>query len=376
MPKIHLKSGFPFKTGARPTPRHVLAGAEPFRRTIRAIPAECWLFPTKMSMWGNGPDPNWPDPSGDGNCVSAEEAFNKACAGVWIQDPTLYAWCNANGTLNGANLQPVIQQMQTAGFSQDSNIYGDGAPLSINYADMASLEAAIYQAAQIGSCVKFGLASEQLPSGAGNANGWFLMSDQQDSNEDHCMGTSGYGTAAGFVAAMNAAFPGLGLALPAGTDPAARGKAVYTWSTIGFAADQAFVNMTGEAWQRNPGTIISGTGTPTKVSVYSTVGPPIPPPTPPTKAYLFMPTGGTWAITPQGGDPALPATPFTSPLTVTPVTPPGVITLPAADAAGLKTVAADLAAQQTGSVTISSTDAAIITQAAADIAAQSPRPFH
>jgi hypothetical protein len=290
---IHNATGKPFKTGARPTSRAALCAAEPFRPRAAALPPYFFIFPKTMSMWGNGPDSNWPDPNGDGDCVSAEEAFNKACSGVFIQDATLYAWCVANGTLNGADLQPVIQQMQASGFSQDSNVYGDGAAQSVNYADQPTLNAAIYQAgtASPAGCVKFGLASEQLPNTAGNNNGWTLAADQQDSNEDHCMGACGFGTIGQFITAINAAF---GTSLPVPTsdgngapiDPTAVGVAVYTWSTIGWCTFQAFVNMTGEAWIRNPNSTKSGTGTPTPDSVYVTGAPtpPVPPvpPTPPT----------------------------------------------------------------------------------------------
>jgi hypothetical protein len=263
-----------FKRGLKPTPRHVLAGAMPFRRTLKAIPPSFFIFPLKMSMWLNDQD---------GDCVTAEEAFNKACAGIFIQDDTVLAWCNANGTLNGADLQPVIQQMEAKGFSQDGNIYGDGNGLAINYADAPTLQAAIYQAgtgSPAGS-IKIGIAADQLPSGAGNANGWFLPSDSPDTNEDHCVSLCGYGTAQQFVDAMNAAFSGLNLTLPSGVDPTMQGYALYTWKTIGFVATQALVNMTGEAWIRTPNTVTTGSGTPTPDTVYTTATPvPTPTPTP------------------------------------------------------------------------------------------------
>jgi hypothetical protein len=269
---IDQRTGTPFPRGLRPSPRHVLCGAIPFRRTLKTIPAFFGVFPLKMSMWLN-------DQYGD--CVTAEEAFNKACGGVFIEDATVLAWCNANDTLNGADLQPVIQQMVVKGFSQDSNIYGDGDGQSVNYADAPTLQAAIY-AAGTGSpagSIKIGIAADQLPSGAGNANGWFLTSDSPDTNEDHCVSLCFYGTAGQFVTAMNAAFS-LNLTVPAGVDPTMQGYGLYTWSTIGFVATQALVNMTGEAWIRTPNTVTTGTGTPTPDQVYTTAAP-TPTPTPP-----------------------------------------------------------------------------------------------
>ena len=289
---LHIASGKILKRGLTPTPRHELCGAMPFRRNHRvAVPDHFFILPSKMSMWLN-------DQYGD--CVTAEEAANKAIAGIFIQDSTVQTWCNANGTLNGANLQPVIQQMQTAGFSQDSNIYGDGNGLAINYADAPTLQAAIYQAGTgtPAGGIKIGIAADELPQGAGNANGWLLPNDSPDTNEDHCVALWGYGTAQQFVDAMNAGYPGLGLTLPAGVSATMQGYALYTWSTVGFVSTQAMVNMTGEAWIRTPNTTITGTGTPTPDSVYTTAGPtPIPPvpPVPPTPSPVGLIGSGTLA---------------------------------------------------------------------------------
>jgi hypothetical protein len=232
----------------------------PIPALLAALPASFFIFPLKMSMWLNDQD---------GDCVTAEECYNKACGGIFIEDATCLAWCNANGTLNGADLQPVIQQMQQSGFSQDGNIYGDGEPLAVNYADAPTMQAAVWQAGQQGGSIKIGIAADQLPSGAGNGNGWFLFDDEQGSNEDHCTSISGYGTAQQFSDSINAAF-GLNITVPSGQDPTTQGYALYTWKSIGFVTPKALVNMTGEAWIRNPPTIIKGTGKPDPDSVYTT----------------------------------------------------------------------------------------------------------
>ena|SRR5271166_3215665 len=57
------------KRGALPTPRSVLASATPYAALVGA-PPDYILVPPKISMWGN-------DVHGD--CVTAEEAFAKAC---------------------------------------------------------------------------------------------------------------------------------------------------------------------------------------------------------------------------------------------------------------------------------------------------------
>ena len=237
--------------GAIPTSRSMLAFASPFRPTATP-PASGFIFPKTMSMWLNDQD---------GDCVTAEEAFSKACGGILIADSTVQTWATNNGVLNGADLDQVIQMMQEAGFSQDGNIYGDGQGLAVNYADAATMQAAIYQAGMMGGCVKMGVAADALPSGAGNTNGWFLTGVSPDSNEDHCMGVCGYGTAQQFCDAMNAAY-GLSLTVPTGIDPNMQGYAVFTWSTIGWVDVQSWVNMSGEAWIRNPSTVVTGTGTP------------------------------------------------------------------------------------------------------------------
>jgi hypothetical protein len=60
-------------------------------------------------MWGN-------DVHGD--CVTAEEAFAKACHSpeIFIGDQVVIQWATQHGVLEGANLHEVLQWMQTGGF--------------------------------------------------------------------------------------------------------------------------------------------------------------------------------------------------------------------------------------------------------------------
>lgn len=309
---IHHATGASFKKGARPTPRHLLAAATPHRpRAGLTPPAYYFQIPLQFSMWGNGPDPNWPDRDGDGNCVSVGEALNKALAGIFISDATLYKWCVKNDTLNGADLSPVIQQMHAAGFVQDGNVYGDGSPQAVNYANWGSLVAAIYEAGTnansgpgnpTGGSVKCGVAADELPQGAGNNNGWFMLTNSPDSNEDHNMEAFGYGTAQQFCDAMNAAFPGLGLTVPAGSDPTTLGVAMYTWNTIGFVAFKAFTNFVGEVWIRMPSSVNTGAGSPSpdKVVVWQPQTPtpiPVPPSPPPPVPPTPVPSPSGWTGT-------------------------------------------------------------------------------
>jgi hypothetical protein len=290
---ICLKTGKPFARGLRPTSRARIAGATPFRKPKTTIPPSCLIAPATMSMWLNDVD---------GDCVTARSAFNMACAGVLIADATVLAWCNANGTLNGADLLSVLTQMQASGFAQDSNIYGNGAPLAVNYEDAPTVQAAIYQAAQQGGCLSVGVAADELPAGAGNQNGWLMLTDSPDANEDHCMGASGYGTLAQCVAMMNAAYPTLSLTVPTGGDPTTPCVCMYTWSTIGIVSWQAWLNFVAECWIANPSSTITGTGTPTPDVVYSTVTPtpgpgpgpsPTPTPTPGMTTVLLTDPNGS-----------------------------------------------------------------------------------
>jgi hypothetical protein len=272
----NLATGRTLKRGARPTSRARLAAAMPFQIEVGTLPEYIFALPAQMNMQGN-------DQYGD--CVSAEEAQNKCVGGVYIQEATTISWATANGDLDGADLEPVIEQMEASGMSQDGNIYGDGSPQAINYTDAPTMQAAIYQAitGEIAGQVKMGVAADQLPSGAGNANGWILTGASPDQNEDHCMGVCGYGTLAQFAAAIQQVY-GITVTIPSGVDPTTMGYAVYTWSTIGWADVQSWVNISGEAWIRTPNTTISGTGTPTpdNVTIVQPTQPtPVPNPTPP-----------------------------------------------------------------------------------------------
>lgn len=258
-----------FKRGLKPTPRHVLASAPRFVPTKMA-PAQVAYVPSKLSMWLN-------DTYGD--CVTAEEAFAKACTvgnvpGVFISDATVKAFASKNDLLNGADLDPVIKLMQQQGFSQDSNIYGDGAESVVDYSNESVLQAALAQGP-----VKIGIDADALPGGAGNNMGWVGVGGRpgQFRNEDHCVALAGFGTA-------QYLFSQLQVPLPSTLQPTTTGYLLYTWKTIGFVDHAWIMSTVGEAWVRNPTTTIVGTGTPS-------LDPPLnPPPAPaPTPTPVPMP---------------------------------------------------------------------------------------
>ncbi len=141
--------------GAIPTPRHRLAAAVPYG--IRgATPAQWIVIPQILSFWLNDVD---------GDCVSAEEAFNKAASGILISDLTVQTWARAHNVLNGAYLDEVLDWMASAGFAQDGNTYNDGGKAAVDWTNAAALQNAIAQ-----SPVKIGVAANQIETAVNTTN--------------------------------------------------------------------------------------------------------------------------------------------------------------------------------------------------------------
>lgn len=272
--------------GAKATPRHKLASAEQFRVTVRA-PLQTAYVPPKLDMWGNDVD---------GDCVTAEEAFTKACAiagqtsGTFIDSATVVAWATKHGYLNGAYLTDVMDSMKSDGFVVGTQRYNDGGYSSVDYSNETILQSAIAQGP-----VKIGIDANALPDNAGDVQGWYATGGTpgQFPNEDHCPSLCGFGTA-------QYLFGQLGVALPSGLKPTQTGYLVFTWSTIGFVDHPWLMSCCGEAWVRNPTTVGVPPLNPTPPV------PPVPPipPTPPvpTPGTLTLPAvitlnaDGTWVL--------------------------------------------------------------------------------
>jgi hypothetical protein len=143
------------------------------------------------------------------------------------------------------------------------------------------------------------VAANQLEkAGAGNASGWLGLDFRHDANEDHCVNLCGYGTLAQLAAMLKVTLPA---SLPAGLTPASIGYLLYTWSTIGIVDQQSMINITGEAWVRNPTTPQTPapapipTPTPTPTPAPTPTPGPTPTPTPgPTPNPMFS---GTITVT-------------------------------------------------------------------------------
>jgi hypothetical protein len=225
--------------GALPAPRSALAAARPFQALVQ-VPPTFLVKPQQISMWGN-------DVHGD--CVTAEEAFAKACNNpeIFISDTEVMSWATAHGVLEGAYLTDVLNWMQTGGFDDGTNTYDDGPHYSVNWTNAATLQAAI-----VSGPVKLGVAANQIETAYwanGGHTGWVGTGFSADSNEDHCVSLCGYGSLS-WLASQ------LGATLPPGVNGANPGYAMFTWNSIGIIDVPSMIAVTQEAWIRTPTTIV------------------------------------------------------------------------------------------------------------------------
>lgn len=229
-------AGTIFLRGARPSPPHKLLAAHPFL-ALAAAPPEFGIVPAQLNMWGNNQY---------GDCVSAEEAFAKACNNpeIFIPEQTVIDWARQGGFLNGADLSEVCDAMAKSGFRVGNQLYCDGPKQGVDYSNELVLQAAIAEGP-----VKIAIDASALSKGAGNQQGWYSFGKGNFRNTDHCTGLSGYGTA-GYCFKM------LGVPLPSGVD--ANKPSCYlhfTWSTIGVVDHDWLMGTCTEAWVRQPTTV-------------------------------------------------------------------------------------------------------------------------
>lgn len=247
----YLKSYLPENTmptikhmrGAIPSPPADIAAARLFKPPVGA-PPNFIVIPGELNIWGN-------DQYGD--CVTAEEAFAKACNNpeIFIPEATVITWATQNNVLNGATLTGVLQLMQTGGFPLNGNIYNDGPYARVVYTDASNLTSAI----AVGP-VKIGIAADQIDtaySSTGGKSGWFATGFHADTAEDHCVSLCGYGTISWLAAQLN-------VAVPAGIDGTKPGYALYTWDSIGIIDVPSMLAITQEAWLRTPTTVVKTSG--------------------------------------------------------------------------------------------------------------------
>ena len=75
--------------------------------------------------------------------------------------------------------------------------------------------------------------------------------------ENHCASLCGYGPLAALVDLFER--HGVDVNLPSGM-PTGLCYAMFTWGSIGIVDWQSLMNITGEAWVRNPTTIVRNLG--------------------------------------------------------------------------------------------------------------------
>ena len=229
----------PARRGAIPTPRHMLAAAMPYGVTVGA-PLNHLVVPAKLSMWAN-------DVHGD--CVTAEEAFAKACHSpeIFIPDRVVVQWASQHGVLEGAILHQVLQWMQTDGFKQKGHTYDDGPFYSVDWTNAATLASAISQGP-----VKIGIAADQVETvwrKNQGRTGWFATGFHADATEDHCVSLCGYGSIMWLAQQLK-------VQAPAGIDVTKPGYAMFTWDSVGIIDQPSMVAITHEAWLRTPTTVV------------------------------------------------------------------------------------------------------------------------
>ncbi len=229
------------KRGARPSPRSALAAATPFEAPAGpVIPPMRLMKPEEISYWGN---------LDHGDCVTAEEAFAKACSDpeIYITDDEAIAWATKHGVLEGATLTEVMTWMQNDGFAGSSTDYDDGPYLAVNWTNSAALCGAIAQGP-----VKLGIASQQLETAweaHSRKSGWFGTGWKVEAaGEDHCVTLCGYGSISWLA-------QHLGVEVPPGVDGGLLGYAMFTWGTIGIIDASSMMAITYEAWLRQPTTV-------------------------------------------------------------------------------------------------------------------------
>lgn len=246
-----------FKTGARRTPlakimRELAAGRVAVHVASAKIPASVAMVPKTLSMLGN-------DQYGD--CVTAESCFAIEAYSVYvglpeivITDAAAIAWARAHGGLNGADLLTVIQQMEADGIKDSTGtLRKAGVPSSVDYTNATTLQSAV----AVGP-VSIAIGSGDLPSGAGDVNGWYALTSAGAPN-DHNVDLCGFGKAEVLYAALN---------MPCPTACAGKtGYLCYTWSTIGFVTQAWVAGTVEEAWVRTPTTVGMQPPSPTQIIV-------------------------------------------------------------------------------------------------------------
>ena len=226
-------------SGDFPSSNQELAAAPPYK-PAGAAPESFLAWPQETAQW-------WSGPAVPSSCT--EEAFAKACAtpGVLLPVDVVLLAEQQCGSSNFAEF------LQTQGFPLDGKTYLDGPFYSVDWTNAAALQGAIAHAGP----VKIGIASANLASsgqgqGTPGASGWVIWGLPKDLSEDRFASLCGYGIQSALVELFER--HGVVVHVPPEM-PAGLCYAMFTGGSIGIIDSQSLLNITGEAWVRNPTTI-------------------------------------------------------------------------------------------------------------------------
>jgi hypothetical protein len=228
------------KRGAiRSTPAQI-AAAPRFSPPPNGVPSTYIIRPPQLSIWGN-------DVHGD--CVTAEEAFAKACHApeLFVSQEEVISWAQQNGVLESASFVQVMDLMQNSGLVVGADLYCDGPYSFVDFIESDHLRSAIVRGP-----IKLAVASAQLLAEYWKQYsnpGWINLGFQHDGEIDHCISLCGFGTI-GWLAGM------LNFTLNPAVDKQLPAYAFFSWGRIGIM-DQFTINAIAyEAWLRQPTTIV------------------------------------------------------------------------------------------------------------------------
>jgi hypothetical protein len=227
-------------SGEFPSPNHELAAASPFKGT--SAPASFLAWPVEVRNWEglSATDSLW-----------AEEAFAKACADPRVSIP-VEAIQRAAQECGSTNFSRF---MQTRGLQMDRKVYLDGPFFTVDWANAAGLHAAI---AHVGP-VKIGVDLANLASGSHSrvtpgTSGWATYGlPKSGQPQSHCASLCGYGALTELADLFES--HGVRVNVPPGM-PTGLCYATFTQGSIGIVDRQSLMNILGEAWVRNPTTIV------------------------------------------------------------------------------------------------------------------------
>jgi hypothetical protein len=227
-------------TGEFPTSNQELAAAQPYK-AAGTSPESHLAWPKEIAFW---------DKDTGVSSIWAEEAFAKSCSEprTFIPIDVVQATARKCGSSNFAKF------MQVHGFQMHDTKYLDGPFYSINWSDQESLNSAI----ATNGPVKIGVASASLDKITPGKGGWTIYGLPPDRSEDHCASLCGYGQLTMLVHLFEQ--QGIKVNLPSGMPPGLC-YALFTWGSVGIIDQQSMMNITGEAWVRNPTTIVKSSVT-------------------------------------------------------------------------------------------------------------------